>query len=182
MARVLSSCCEFEVGNIENANAYCYVCGRTHDHGHLDLRGLRTVLLGKVVRRHNLNWEEIAQDTKKYDGMRRGVFCQSILTEIEALCPHGNPITYNEKPLRLHMCYGSDDGNNRGGENPATVDLSVEQGLDFTSDLCFAGDSLGAGSTPEQAGMAADAEASADRFKPGDVLKYCPEQVAFRLA
>lgn len=167
MISIFSSCCEFRIGKIEDAVAYCYVCGNVHKHEHLDLRSLRTVLMGKVVRRHNLNWNEIEKDAKKFGGMKRGDFCQSVLTEMEALCPHGNPVIYNGKPLRLHMCYGADSG---------------KKGLDFTSDLCFFTDSAGAQPSLGQANTADEAEKRANEFKIGSILKYNPTRFAFELS
>ncbi len=184
MTTALSTCCKFDVGQIDDADAYCYVCGKVHQHGHLDLRHLRATLLGKVVRRHNLNWQEIQKDQKKFGGMQKGVFCQSILTEIEALCPHGNPLSVEGKTLRLHMCYGQRPDEDEIGPDslPAEADLSVAQGLDFTSDLCNEADSAGVMAGSDQFGIAEKAEECAGHFKVGDVLRYDPKRVAFELA
>ncbi len=174
MNNVHSKCCEFHVGHVADSNAYCYVCGKVHLHKHLDLRALRTVLLGKVVARHNLNWEEIEKDRIKYSGITRGNFCQSLLTEIEALCPHGEPVLFNGKPLRLHMCFGADDSGR--GEHS---DLSVENGLDFTTDICSDFDAEPTSYNDRFHQLVNVAEQKAEGFKINDILKYYPDRVAF---
>ena len=178
MEIIHSECCKFEIGNIEDSDAYCYVCGKVHSHGHLDLRQLRTTLLGKVVSRHNLDWQEIQKDQKKFGGMKNGIFCQSILTEIQALCSHGKPVFHRNQPLRLHMCYGVRP-NDDPDEGEFVSDTSIEQGLDFTSDICGSSDSLGTNPTSDLSPIVMSAEIKAGQFRVGEVLKYNPEMVAF---
>ena len=171
---IKSKCCEFHVSTLNSADAYCYVCGRVHEHDHLDLRSLRMTLLGRVTKRHNLNWVEIRKDSRKYDGMKRGILCQSVITELEALCPHENPLSHDGTPLRLHMCFGADISD---GQSTDSVDLSVSQGLDFTTDIC--GADSPAEDDQSQDDLSALVEEAATSFKIGDVLKYNPEKVQF---
>lgn len=184
MTHVHSECCSFNVGRIKDADAYCYVCGKVHRHGHLDLRDLRTVLLGKVVKRHNLDWTEIQKDLKKFSGMQNGVFCQSVMTEIEALCPHGKALSFKGHPLRLHMCYGvrPEEDETGGGEIVFVTDTSVKEGLDFTSDICDALDSVGVSHSPQQSDLAAEVENRASEFQVGSIVRYNPKRVAFEPA
>ena len=171
MEKIQSECCVFPVGFIEEADAYCYVCGEVHMHQHLDLRDLRTILLGRVTARHALNWDEIAKDRIKFQGMENGVFCQSLLTEIEALCPHGKQVYYNEAPLRLHMCFGQDI-TGKG------IDSSMTIGLDFTSDICDRGVTAGH-PVAKHDDMSKTVEQLANTFTIGEVLRYNPDRVAF---
>ncbi|MBU6321039.1 MAG: hypothetical protein KGI78_00085 [Patescibacteria group bacterium] len=140
----------------------------------MDLRHLRGTLLGRVVRRHNLNWGEIQMDERKFGGMQRGTFCQSVSTEIEALCPHGNPIAYNRKPLRLHMCFGADNS-----DPFSSADFSVQQGLDFTSDLCDRHDSCGSDPAAKHLSLAEEVALRAAAFSVGSVVKYNSSRVQF---
>lgn len=177
MAHVASNCCAFHLGRLSVADAYCYVCGTVHRHEHLDLRSFRETFLGRVVRRHPLIWSEIRKDERKFSGMRSGVICESVATEIEALCEHRNPIFLDGKPLRLHMCFGQD------------VDLgdgtsSIEQGLDFTTDICSKRAFAEADSDDSELGQELQeaVNSTADRFRVGDVVRYDPRKVTFVLA
>ena len=167
MATIHSRCCEFDVPLLPVVpEGYCYVCGEVHRHDHLDLRPLNTTLLCKVTARHPLNWPELMKDTKKVDGMREGEFCQSLLTELEALCPHGEPVYYKEQPLRLHMCYGY-------------ASRTKGTGLDFTTDLCDRDRKCSHLVPEEVAAIAYEADRAGEGFEVGDILKYNPSDVSF---
>ncbi len=104
--------------------------------------------------------------------MHRGILCQTLMTEIEATCPHGASLEFEGRPLRLHMCFGADSGDEGG------PDLSVEQGLDFTTDICPDADSVGDSSGGDASLMEA-IELGAMGFPIGTHVRYNAAKVAF---
>lgn len=163
MPTIRSMCCEFTVDLLPSVEGYCYVCQTVHEHAHLDLRALRETLLVQVGERHPLNWGELCKDTKKMADIHEGSFCQTLLTELQALCPHGEPVFYQDQPLRVDTCYKK---------------TSRTAGLDFTTDICMR--------TPAERSRSAEfselqrvADDAASTFKVGQILRYDPESTTF---
>ena len=167
MARIASECCEFYVDTMPARRGYCYSCRTVHRHKHLDLTALRQTLLVRVGAKHVINWPELMKDDEKIEAAQEKSFCQTLLTELDALCPHQKPLYYEEAPLRLMTCY------KQGGQCFLT-------GLDFTTDLCSRPVSKGGEIPPDELGFVATAAAElAKEFNEGDILRYDPKNCEF---
>ncbi len=171
MSIVNSACCEFNVGYVESADAYCYVCSSSHFHQHLDLRALRQKIFGKVVSSHNINWEELRKDKRKIGSLMKGNHCQTLATELQAICEHGNDLFFEGKRMSLHVCFSSH------GE---------DDGLDFTFDICTRESKELKLEFSKNAGaefnyISEEINEISQKFNEGDILEYHPSGI-FKIA